>query len=248
MAEPVDPSLLVYQCRVWLRDISPLIWRRLLIRGDTTLATLHTILQTAFAWEDEHLYEFRIYGQAYGSGDTAASPRTRQLSTFHLRRNERIQYTYNFYANWVHEIRIEALQPVDPRQIYPWCCGGARAAPAEDCRDAWAFMALRQHYHLLRVADELVALLRPKAAPPRGRNDDNAVDGATDGEGDEEGNTDDDDDAYDPETRFEILRYWLLVDRFDRRALNRHLRTLSCPPKPTEKEAIDAVSDSGHHY
>jgi len=248
MTELVDPTLQVYQCRVWLRDISPLIWRRLLIRGDTTLATLHTILQTAFAWEDERLYEFRIYGRTYGSSDTAASPRTRQLSAFHLRRNERVQYTYNFYANWVHEIRIEAIRPLDPRQIYPWCCGGARAAPTEDCRDGWAFMALRQHYHLLRVADELVALVRRQAAPPWGCNDDDQGDGATHGEGDEEGDADDADDACDPEARFETLRYWLLVDRFDRRTLNRSLCAIACPPEPDEEEAMYARSDSGHRH
>ncbi|MBA3946686.1 MAG: plasmid pRiA4b ORF-3 family protein [Herpetosiphonaceae bacterium] len=211
------------------RDVSPLIWRRLLIRGDTTLATLHTILQTAFAWEDEHLYEFRIYGRTFGSGANASSSRTHQLAAFHLRRNERVQYTYNFYANWVHELRIEAIRPVDPHQIYPWCCGGARAAPTEECRDAWTFMALRQHYPLLRVADELITLLRQGTTASRSWDDDDTLEGTMGGDGDEDGDADDKDDGCDPETRFETLRYWLLVDRFDRRTLNRSLGTIACP-------------------
>jgi pRiA4b ORF-3-like protein len=57
----------IYQLRVVLRGISPLIWRRLLVHSDTTLAHLHAILQIVFAWSDEHLHCFHIHGQEYGS-------------------------------------------------------------------------------------------------------------------------------------------------------------------------------------
>ena len=50
----------VYELRVVLRGISPLIWRRVLVHSDTTLAYLHTILQILFAWSDEHLHSFHI--------------------------------------------------------------------------------------------------------------------------------------------------------------------------------------------
>ncbi|ETW96908.1 MAG: hypothetical protein ETSY2_45570 [Candidatus Entotheonella gemina] len=42
----MDPSLKfpdIYQLRIVLRDISPLIWRRILVRDDTALAQLHDI-------------------------------------------------------------------------------------------------------------------------------------------------------------------------------------------------------------
>lgn len=44
------PNSAVYQLRVVMAGISPLIWRRLLIPADTTIAGLHTVLQTAFGW------------------------------------------------------------------------------------------------------------------------------------------------------------------------------------------------------
>ena len=44
----------VYQLKVVLRQCSPLIWRRLLVTSDTTIAQLHTILQIAMGWEDVH--------------------------------------------------------------------------------------------------------------------------------------------------------------------------------------------------
>jgi Plasmid pRiA4b ORF-3-like protein len=46
----------VYQFRVVVQGISPLIWRRLLIRSDMSLATLHAALQIVFAWSDVHLH------------------------------------------------------------------------------------------------------------------------------------------------------------------------------------------------
>ncbi|MDM0084852.1 hypothetical protein QTI17_30060 [Variovorax sp. J31P179] len=48
-----------------LRNISPLIWRRLLVRGDTSVARLHQILQVAFGWQDMHLHRFEIRGREY---------------------------------------------------------------------------------------------------------------------------------------------------------------------------------------
>jgi len=40
---------------VVLRGVSPLIWRRLLVRSDSSIADLHATLQLAFGWSDEHL-------------------------------------------------------------------------------------------------------------------------------------------------------------------------------------------------
>src|SRR5215475_4669193 len=59
--------LSIYQLRIVLRGISPLIWRRVLVHSNTTLAHLHTILPILFAWSDEHLHSFHIHGKEYGS-------------------------------------------------------------------------------------------------------------------------------------------------------------------------------------
>jgi hypothetical protein len=39
----------IYQLRAVLRGISPLIWRRLLVRSDSTVAQLHQALQVAMS-------------------------------------------------------------------------------------------------------------------------------------------------------------------------------------------------------
>jgi len=56
----------VYQLCVVLRGISPLIWRRLLVRSDSTIADLHAIFQLALGWSDEHLNRVVIHGREYG--------------------------------------------------------------------------------------------------------------------------------------------------------------------------------------
>jgi hypothetical protein len=54
MPEPLtNPEPVVYQLRVVLRGVSPLIWRRLLVRSDSTIADLHATLQIALGWSDE---------------------------------------------------------------------------------------------------------------------------------------------------------------------------------------------------
>jgi hypothetical protein len=66
MADPSVSSIAIYQLRVLLCGVSPLVWRRLLVISETSLAELHEILRTAFDWSGEHLHRFLIYGAAYG--------------------------------------------------------------------------------------------------------------------------------------------------------------------------------------
>ena len=53
-----EQTVQVYQLRIWIREISPQIWRRLLVHSDSTIAQLHDTLQIAFGWTDEHLHQF----------------------------------------------------------------------------------------------------------------------------------------------------------------------------------------------
>lgn len=55
----------VYQHKVWIQGISPMIWRRLLVRSDSTLTDLHATLQIAIGWSETHLNRFQIHGKDY---------------------------------------------------------------------------------------------------------------------------------------------------------------------------------------
>jgi len=157
MATPLS----IYQLRIVLRGISPLVWRRVLLHSTTTLAHLHAILQILFAWSDEHLHSFHIHGREYGSN--GASTRGIVLRDLGLHRGERFRYVYDFGAYWECDIRLEALLPLAPRCIYPVCSGGKRAAPPEDCRGAWAYLERMDQHRLsppLEAMQVVAAMLR----------------------------------------------------------------------------------------
>jgi Plasmid pRiA4b ORF-3-like protein len=91
--EHTEEAIEVYQLRIWIRKISPQIWRRLLVRSDSTVAELHEILQVAFGWSDEHLHQFLIRGKPYGIERIGGiifdnNPRQVRLSDFHFRLKE----------------------------------------------------------------------------------------------------------------------------------------------------------------
>jgi hypothetical protein len=206
---PEAPPVAVYQLHVWLREISPMIWRRLLVRSDTTIAALHDVLQIVMGWTDAHLHRFVIHGKDYGvaqlGGISFADDPTRvRLTHFGFRPRERFLYEYDFGDGWQHVVRVERLLPVEADRVYPVCIGGARACPPEDCGGPGAYLALRQHFHPLFVARRLAEIAgEALAADPRERVRD-VVGG------------------YEEELL--ELRHWTTADRFDRRRVNRRLR------------------------
>ncbi|MGH3827042.1 MAG: plasmid pRiA4b ORF-3 family protein [Pseudonocardiaceae bacterium] len=145
----MSPSL--YHLRVVLRGISPLIWRRLLIPADTTIAGLHTVLQTSFGWSGEHLHRFVIHGREYGIAYSGGpwfrdDARTVGLGELGLRVAERFTYEYNFFAAWRLDLRVERITDPQPGGTSPRCVGGRRAGPPEGWGGAWEFGQRTQPY------------------------------------------------------------------------------------------------------
>ena len=139
----------IYQLKVWIQGISPMVWRRLLVRSDSTIADLHYTIQIAIGWSDVHLNRFHIHGQDFGvyhdgGISFADNPEKVLLSAFGFRTRERFFYEYDFGDEWLHEIRIEKRLPLDPKKTYPVCIDGKHAAPPEDFGGAQAYMQMRQ--------------------------------------------------------------------------------------------------------
>jgi hypothetical protein len=174
MAETEKPFL-IYQFHALLRAINPPVWRRLLLRSDSTIADLHHSLQIAFHWSDFHLHRFLIRGKEYGisrAGGTGFStdPHQVSLADFHFRRHERFVYEYDFGDFWQHQIRFETIRPPEIKKTYPVCIGGARAAPPENCGGPTTYMELLDQHQwnwpyddVLFIAETLARLLDAKA-------------------------------------------------------------------------------------
>jgi hypothetical protein len=193
----------VYQLRICLRRISPIIWRRLLVRSDSTVADLHYAIQIAMGWMDSHLNRFRIHGKDYGVAHLgglsfADDPRQIRLADFGFRQREWFLYEYDFYGLWQHDIRVEQILELDAKRSYPVCVAGRRAGPPEDCGGPRAFFQRKRevpseiHQSLLQMVEEIE-------------------------DGDLEA-------IRDRVESLEPLRPWLSLDKFDRPSVNQRLR------------------------
>jgi hypothetical protein len=200
---PESPEPNIYQLRAVLLGISPIIWRRLLVRGDSTIADLHITLQTAFGWSDDHLHRFLIHGKQYGVAYLGEitfrdDPRRIKLSDLGLRVKEKFLYEYDFNDQWRHLIRVEAILPIEPSRFYPVCVSGKRAAPPEDCGGHWAFMERRDNMPC-EVWERFWRLTEDAKAG--------------------------DIDAVREQMEWvDSMRDWLTLKSFDRRAVNRRLK------------------------
>lgn len=126
-----------------------MIWRRLLVRSDSTIADLHYTIQISIGWSDIHLNRFHIHGRDYGvyhdgGINFSHDPKQVFLSAFGFRTRERFLYEYDFGDAWLHDVRIEKRLPLDPKRIYPVCIGGKHAAPPEDCGGPLDYMQIQQ--------------------------------------------------------------------------------------------------------
>ncbi len=106
-----------------------MIWRCLLVCGDSTIADLHYLIQIAVGWSDGHLHQFRIHGKRYGIARIGGilfsnDPNDVRLKDLRLRNNERFVYEYDFTDNWQHLIRVEAILAPEPHRRYPVCIDG----------------------------------------------------------------------------------------------------------------------------
>ncbi len=223
MSDSSEP--VIYQLKVVLLGISPMIWRRLLVKSNSTSEDLHYILQIAMGWEDIHLHHFIIHGKQYGitqPGGIGFSDHAREvkLATLEFRVKERFIYEYDFSIHpamgawrywWRHEIRVEAILTAQTNQIYPVCVAGKGVCPPEDCSGPYGFMEKKQDYSVRHLLERFSSMLE---------------------DGDWAGHWEE----------LSELSPWLLVhqNRFDRHQVNRRLQqyVLGNYERPLEQQEI----------
>ncbi len=155
-----SPAVLgsILELKIWLLDISPMVWRRVLVPASSTLRELHGVLQAAMGWEGIHLYQFHLHAVRYGSFELSASSPDVAIDKLGLRRGARFVYEYDLNAVWRHEIRIEDRSEPDPRKTYPLCLDGRGACPPEDCGGPAGYLERRDDELSLDAFDDLDAI------------------------------------------------------------------------------------------
>ena len=125
----------VYQLEITLKDVSPPVWRCVLIPGDYSLSQVQETLLTAMGWEGCHLYSFRIGDATYvedsydwpdASVDTAAVRLCDVVVP-----GDKFEFRYDFGDGWEHRVIVTDRLPTAGR-IRPACLAGRGACPPED--------------------------------------------------------------------------------------------------------------------
>jgi Plasmid pRiA4b ORF-3-like protein len=200
---PNSKKLVIYQLKILILDISPMIWRRVKVRSDSTIADLHYIIQIAMGWTDSHLHRFVIHGKDYGVAQIGGinftdDPTEIKLADFGWKVKEQFLYEYDFGDFWQHQIRVEAIITSKSKSLVPVCVIGKGACPPEDCGGAERFMAQKQHYSNWYISERLEAI--------------------------EEKIETEEDEMSDYIEEIDNLRRWQMVNYFDREQVNSRLQ------------------------
>jgi Plasmid pRiA4b ORF-3-like protein len=113
-----------------------------------TLKVLHGIIQAVMGWFDQHLWEFTIAGQRYGTPmdkDLGMAPRL-DAAKVRLRdvlkpRKTIIDYLYDFGDSWELRLIVTGIRQGETGIEYPCYTGGEWNAPPEDCGGIPGFYA-----------------------------------------------------------------------------------------------------------
>ena len=117
--------------------------RTVTVRDDLALVDLHYALQSAFGWDDDHLYSFWISGSFWGaesghymhpyhaaSVDPPGKSACAHLGELDLERGQRIAYVFDFAEEWRVELTLEEIRSLDGRAATR-CIESVGAAPPQ---------------------------------------------------------------------------------------------------------------------
>ena len=150
-------SLRVYQFKIVLDGIKPLIWRRIQVPETYSFWDLHVAIQDVMGWQDYHLHRFEIpdplTGVKTNMGIQSEKSKSKndpllvweeRISHYFTMANNKARYVYDYlYDNWNHRLTLEGIFPGEEGTGYPLCLEGRRACPPEDCG------GVRGYYELL---------------------------------------------------------------------------------------------------
>jgi hypothetical protein len=149
--------------KVTLAGFRPPVWRRIQVPVIQSLATLHWAIQALFGWDGDHLYVFEAGDKRYGVADMtiedAADAGAVTIQEALAADGAKLEYTYDFGADWRHEITLEKTIERDPGTTYPVCVAYKGDQPVEywsedDQEDPEPFDLAAVNRSLANLADD----------------------------------------------------------------------------------------------
>lgn len=160
-AQPPASDVLVF--KVTLNEVTPQVWRRIVVPAEYSFYDLHCAIQDAMGWEDAHLHMFRIdlrgkqksnpkrhaddlitLSLPHEENDGDKDERQEKLLDWFGEETKQCVYEYDFGDGWEHTVLFEKRMPRDSLSTYPQCTHGKNACPPEDCGGVGGYDNLTQ--------------------------------------------------------------------------------------------------------
>jgi hypothetical protein len=160
MAKRATPSKRVsagwqWQLKIELLDVTPVIWRRLIVPSTIELPKLHRVFQTALGWTNSHLHEFVINGVRYSDPDPDFDDEIGHVDEQRVVLDNALgmdtrcfDYVYDFGDDWHHIVVVEDRHHQSQASKSIHCVAGENACPPEDVGGAFRYAEFR-----LAIAD-----------------------------------------------------------------------------------------------
>ena len=147
------PTNDLVEVKVTLNEVDPPVWRKLIIRADSSLEELHLAIQKSMGWQNCHLYDFFVnyvdkklsandMPYLFGNEEDCADPSGVTIEDLLFIKFEDIQYNYDYGDCWEHTVEIGNVVLPQSGTTYPICTEGAGACPPEDCGGPHGYMNL----------------------------------------------------------------------------------------------------------
>src|SRR3954452_23639607 len=105
----------VHVLRISLRDVSPEVWRTLVVRSDTKLPQLSRIFENVMGWGGYHLHMFDVSGILFGVSDEDADHliNEKAATAKHVlpRVGASLRWNYDFGDGWQHDVVALTMRP-----------------------------------------------------------------------------------------------------------------------------------------
>lgn len=149
---PAVPQQLTLQLLVELDDVTPTVWRRILVPTGVRMGRLHDMIQAAMGWTNSHLHAFTVgdarFGMCFDEHPDGEIDEQTVTVLQALRDHQRFTYEYDFGDGWEHTITVEAEFRTPHALKFALCLAGENACPPEDCGGPGGF-----EYFLGALAD-----------------------------------------------------------------------------------------------
>lgn len=133
---PQPPPQVTFQLHVELQEVTPAVWRRILVPSAPRLDRLADMLIAAMGWSNSHLHCFNVDGRRFGMmldmrpDDELDEHSVTVLQT--LRGVKHFEFEYDFGDGWTHDVTVEDAIESTFGLKHAVCLDGANACPPDD--------------------------------------------------------------------------------------------------------------------